>query len=126
MAHTRLAGENEAHLMIHPKETLGAVRSRAQKTKKTAGRLFVSGLGFSAAFFLDPDHGKERRMRALGFVDHLLHSRADAARGNGIDRRQVPEPEAEVGDLRATFHGAVNGAPASKYGDGAPVSRAVE
>ena len=112
--------------MIDPKETLGAVRSRAHKTKKTAGRLFVSGLGFSAAFFLDPDHGKARRTRALGFVDHLLHSRADAARGNGIDRRQVPESVAEVGDSEATFHGAVNGVPASSRGDGAPVSRAVE
>jgi len=112
--------------MIDPKETLGAVRSRAHKTKKTAGRLFVSGLGFSAAFFLDPDHGKARRKRALGFVDHLLHARADAARGNGTDRQQVPESVGEVGDSRATFDGAVNGVPASKRADGAPFSRAVE
>lgn len=109
--------------MNDPKETLGAVRSRAHKVKKTAGRLFVSGLGFSAAYFLDPDHGKARRERALGFIDHLLHSRADDARGNGIDRRQVPESMAEVDDSRATFHAAVNGVPASRYGDGAPVAR---
>ena len=112
--------------MIDPKETLGAVRTRAYKAKKTAGRVFVSGLGFSAAFFLDPDHGKARRKQALGFVDHLLHSRADAARGNGTDRRQVPESLAEVADPRATFHGAVNGVPAARRGDGAPVARAVE
>jgi hypothetical protein len=108
MAHTRLAERNEANLMIEPKETLGAARSHARKAKKTAGRLLVSGIGFSAAYFLDPDHGQARRKKALGFIDHLLRSRADSARGNGADLTAVPARVADE-DSRATFRGTVNG-----------------
>jgi hypothetical protein len=110
MAHTRLAGWNEANLMIDPKATLGAARSRAHKAKKTASRLFVSGVGFSAAYFLDPDHGKARRQHALELIGRLLRSRADAARGDGTDLAEVPRP-VHVASSRATFHETVNGAP---------------
>jgi len=112
MSHTRLAGWNEANLMIDPKATLGAARSHAHKVRKTASRLFVSGIGFSAAYFLDPDHGQARRRQALGLIDHLLHSRADAARGNGTDLAEVPKP-VDVSPSRATFHETVNGTPTS-------------
>ena len=92
--------------MIDPKATLGAARSRAHKAKKTASRLFVSGVGFSAAYFLDPDHGKAR----LELIGRLLRSRADAARGDGTDLAEVPRP-VHVASSRATFHETVNGAP---------------
>lgn len=99
--------------MIDPKATLGVARSRAHKAKKTASRLFVSGIGFSVAYFLDPDHGKARRQHALGLIDHLLHSRADAARGNGADLAEVPKP-VDAAPSRATFHETVNGTPTSQ------------
>jgi len=98
--------------MIDPKATLDVARSRAHKAKKTASRLFVSGIGFSAAYFLDPDHGKARRRQALGFIDHLLHSRDGAARGNGTDPAEVAKP-ADVAPSRASFHEVVNGTPTS-------------
>ena len=60
----------------------------------------MSGIGFSAAYFLDPDHGKARRKQALGLIDHLLHSRADAARGNGTDLSEVPKPVAVAPSTR--------------------------
>jgi hypothetical protein len=83
--------------MIDPKETLGAVRARTQKAKKTGGRLLVSGLGFAAAYFLDPDHGHARRMRARESFDLLLlRRRADSARGTGGEPTRVPESTADV------------------------------
>ena len=82
--------------MIDPKETLGAVRVRTRKAKKTAGRLLVSGLGFSAAYFLDPDHGHARRKRAWESFDLLLRRRADSARDAGAESTHIPESTADV------------------------------
>jgi hypothetical protein len=96
--------------MIDPKATLGAARNHAHKAKKTASRLFVSGIGFSAAYFLDPDHGKARRQQAAALIGHLVRSRAAAARGDGADLAEVPRP-VDVAPARATFHETVNGAP---------------
>lgn len=104
--------------MIDPKESLGAARSRAHKAKKTAGRLLVSGIGFSAAYFLDPDHGQARRKQAFGLIDHLIRSRAGSAQakgsagGKGADLTAIPTaaPNAET---RQTFRGAANGVPSA-------------
>jgi hypothetical protein len=80
--------------MIDPRETLGAARVRAHKAKKTAGRLVVSGVGFSVAYFFDPEHGHARRKRARESLDHLLRRRHDSAYETGTELVRLPESAA--------------------------------
>jgi hypothetical protein len=87
-----------------PKETLAAAAGRARRTKKSAGRLLVSGLGFSAAYFFDSEHGKARRQQAWDLVDHIRRSRvaskagsagrAPAIEANGAPLRIAPDERA--------------------------------
>lgn len=57
--------------MIDPTTTYEAVTRRARRAKRSVGRLLVSGLGFSAAYFLDPDHGAARRRRVVEYIHRL-------------------------------------------------------
>jgi hypothetical protein len=57
--------------MIDPRNTYEAVTRRTRRTKRSVGRLLFSGLGFSAAYFLDPDHGAARRRRVVEYVHRL-------------------------------------------------------
>jgi hypothetical protein len=87
--------------MLHvPKETLAAARSRAQRTKKSAGRLLVSGLGFSAAYFLDSEHGKARRQQAWDLIDHVRRSRAASKADQAGSAGRAPAIEAKGPPLR--------------------------
>jgi hypothetical protein len=68
---------------IDPKRALHTASARAQRTRKTAGRLMISGLGFSAAYFFDAEHGKARRQQLWDLVDHFRLSRQAAKRSPG-------------------------------------------
>jgi hypothetical protein len=83
-----------------PKETLAAARSRAQRTKKSAGRLLVSGLGFSAAYFFDSEHGKARRQQAWDLIDHIRRSRVASKADQAGAAGRAPAIEAKGPPLR--------------------------
>jgi hypothetical protein len=89
-----------------PKETLAAARSRAQRTRKSAGRLLVSGLGFSAAYFLDSEHGKARRQQAWDLVDHVRRSRVASKTDQAGPAGRAPAMEANGPPLRIAPDGA--------------------
>ena len=57
--------------MIDPKGTFEAARGHAHRARKSAGRLVISGLGFSVAYFFDPEHGSARRKQAVEVVNHV-------------------------------------------------------
>jgi hypothetical protein len=105
--YTRERGESMA---IDPRGSLDSARNRAHRAKKSAGRLLVSGVGFAAAYFLDPDHGKARRAQAFQFIDHLRRSRADAKAGEaGRHEPEVPLRTAEAPASRGAFQRAADG-----------------
>jgi hypothetical protein len=54
-----------------PKGIFETARGQAHRARKSAGRLAVSGLGFSVAYFFDPDHGSARRKQAVVVVNHV-------------------------------------------------------
>jgi hypothetical protein len=66
-------------------ETERAVTRRIRKARRSAGRLLVSGIGFSAAYFLDPDHGATRRAQAVDVLRRARRSRQDAKAKQGTD-----------------------------------------
>jgi hypothetical protein len=89
-----------------PKETLAAARSRAHRTKKSAGRLLVSGLGFSAAYFFDSEHGKARRQQAWALIDHVRRSRVASKADEAGAAGRAPATEATSPPLRIAPDGA--------------------
>jgi hypothetical protein len=66
-----------------------AVRS-ARRTKRSVGRIAFSVAGFSAAYFLDPAQGAERRKQFMGY----LH-RAGASLDEVVSQEAAP-----IRDLR--------------------------
>jgi hypothetical protein len=92
-----------------PKETLAAAKSRAHRTKKSAGRLLVSGIGFSAAYFLDSEHGKARRQQAWDLIDHVWRSRVASKKVQAGAVARVPTIEAKGPPLRIAPDGAATG-----------------
>jgi hypothetical protein len=64
--------------MSEARETERAVTRRARKAKRSAGRLLVSGVGFAAAYYLDPDHGAARRQQAVDVLRRTKRSRQEA------------------------------------------------
>jgi hypothetical protein len=71
--------------MVDPRETFEAARGHAHRARKSAGRLALSGLGFSVAYFFDPDHGAARRKQAVELVNHVWRAKAQLQ-----SRRQPP------------------------------------
>jgi hypothetical protein len=92
-----------------PKETLAAAAGRARRTKKSAGRLLVSGLGFSAAYFFDSEHGKARRQQAWDLVDHIRRFRVASKSGPAGAAAPVPAVEAKGPPLRIAPDGRAAG-----------------
>jgi hypothetical protein len=80
---------------MDPKGTFESARGRAHRARKSTGRLVISGLGFSVAYFFDPDHGSARRKQAMEVVNHVRRARAHAK-----DRRGQPSAQvnADLGD----------------------------
>jgi hypothetical protein len=58
--------------VIQPKTYVDAVGRHARSTRRNAGRLLFSGVGFSLAYFFDPVQGPARRKRASEFVSSRL------------------------------------------------------
>jgi hypothetical protein len=105
MACTAVATETRYAVARDPNGTLDAARGRVLRARKSAGRLFVSGIGFSVAYFLDPDHGKTRRKRALDLMAHVRRSRSESL--NGDSRVEGPTVVDGASLPPATSNGAV-------------------
>jgi hypothetical protein len=96
---------------IDPKGTVEAARGHAHSARKSAGRVVLSGLGFSVAYFFDPDHGSARRKQAVEVVNHL---RRATARVKTRRSRQTPPASTKAApSVAASFSGAMNGVRAS-------------
>jgi hypothetical protein len=63
--------------------TLSDVKHHIQRSRRSAGRLAFSGIGFSAAYFLDPSHGTARRKQAIDLFKRV--------------RRRFPSPQPVTG-----------------------------
>jgi hypothetical protein len=64
-------------LVIDPKGTYEAARGHAHRARKSTGRLVVSGLGFSVAYFFDPDHGSARRKHAIEVIHQVRRAQSE-------------------------------------------------
>ena len=105
-----LHGNEAKSMAIDPRASLDTAKHRAHRAKKSAGRLLVSGLGFAAAYFLDPDHGKARRGQAFQFIDHIRRARADGKAGQaGHAEPEVPVKTTDAPGPRGAFQRAANG-----------------
>ena len=94
--------------MVDAKGTFEAARGHAHRARKSAGRLVLSGLGFSVAYFLDPDQGAARRKQAVEVVNHVRRATAHVK-----SRRQPPQPPTAPTTgmgARAPLRGVTNGA----------------
>ena len=93
--------------MVDPRGSYDAATRHARKARRSAGRLFVSGIGFSAAYFLDPDHGTARRKRAVEFLQRTR--RAIGSSEIKRDQPDTPERDPRVPDPRVETRMAANG-----------------
>jgi hypothetical protein len=79
--------------MTHAHGAVATAARHIRRTKRSTGRLAVSALGFSAAYFLDAENGAARRRRLQDFM-----------RRTAADLDEVLTPE--LGPLRAIRPGA--------------------
>jgi hypothetical protein len=93
-----------------PKEMRTPAKGRVQRTKKSAGRLLLSGIGFSAAYFLDAEHGRVRRQQAWNMVDRVRISRA-RKRGQAEPAVVTPAVEASPSPFQRSANGPRAAAP---------------
>jgi hypothetical protein len=93
---------------IDPKGTYEAARGHAHSARKSAGRVVLSGLGFSVAYFFDRDHGSARRKQAVEVVNHLRRATAVVKTRRA---KQAPATKAAPGVVAPA--GATNGVRAS-------------
>ena len=70
-------------MAIDPRVTLHAAGGGAHRARRSAGRLIVSGVGFSVAYFLDPAQGAARRRHAVEVISQVRHARAVARTSRG-------------------------------------------
>ena len=81
-------------LVIDTKGTFEAARGHVHRARKSTGRLLVSGLGFSVAYFFDPDHGSARRKQAIEVVNQVrragAHVKEPTQPAVGSDRERIP------------------------------------
>ena len=100
-------GNGAGALVIDAKGTFEAARGHAHRARKSAGRLVLSGLGFSVAYFFDPEQGAARRKQAVEVVNHVRRAKARVK-----SRRQPPTvpaaPTTGIG-ARAPLRGVTNG-----------------
>jgi hypothetical protein len=96
-------------MAIDPKGTFESARGHAHRARKSAGRLAVSGLGFSVAYFFDPDHGSARRKHAVEMVSHVRRAKAHvkSRRGQRIAPTTVmPTEPGSAASLRPVTNGS--------------------
>ena len=85
--------------MFKPREAYSAAGQRARRAERTGMRLMFSVIGFSTAYFLDPEHGAARRQQALDF---LRRSKQMIASAKAVDEKpthavtasSAPDPRA--------------------------------
>jgi hypothetical protein len=97
--------------MSDVQETERAVTRRVRHAKRSAGRLLVSGIGFSAAYFLDPDHGAARRKQAVDVLRRAKRSRQEAktSRSSQADARDGDRGLRQMPDSRVVPQFGSNG-----------------
>jgi hypothetical protein len=95
---------------IDPRGTVGSIKGHARHAQRSVGRLLVSGLGFSVAYFFDPDKGQVRRANAISLIGRLRRSRA----GKVVEESGPGLGEATGAPIhRPLAHGTANGARSS-------------
>jgi hypothetical protein len=57
--------------MIDPRVAYKSAGIHARNVRRASTRLLFSGIGFSAAYFLDPEHGAARRQQAVEFIRRM-------------------------------------------------------
>jgi hypothetical protein len=70
--------------MFNPRETYSAAGQRARHAERTGVRLMFSVIGFSTAYFLDPEHGAARRHQAL---EYFRRGKQMIASARGVDEK---------------------------------------
>ena len=90
--------------MRSPAQSVAAVTSTAQRSaqqaRRTAGRLLATSIGFSAAYYLDPENGAARRTRLRATARQAAHTLHEVrgqdgvpVRAGSVDApRKVPAP----------------------------------
>jgi len=98
-------------MAINPKGTFESARGHAHRARKSAGRLAVSGLGFSVAYFFDPDHGSARRKHAVEMVNHVRRAKAQlkSRRGQRVAPTAAPPTMPTGSGSAAPFRPVTNG-----------------
>ncbi len=85
--------------MFDPRATLRVVRDSTRHARRSGARLIFSGIGFSLAYFLDPDHGPARRQHALEFISRARQVMASAKwvdENAALTHPEVPAPSASA------------------------------
>ncbi len=92
--------------MVEPRVAIADVTRHARHAKRSAGRLLLSGVGFSAAYFLDPDQGPARRRQASNF---FKRTRQRFAHQPASDPQAGPtEPVSAVKNHRLVPHPGIS------------------
>ena len=101
--------------MFNPRETYSAAGQRARHAERTGVRLMFSVIGFSTAYFLDPEHGAARRHQALEYLRRGKQMIANA--------RAVDEKSTHIGTAAPAPEPRANGAHGATGGDGLRIAR---
>jgi hypothetical protein len=94
--------------MIDPRETSKSVGRQARRAQRTATRLAFSAIGFSAAYFLDPEHGASRRRQALQLLRRGQRAIVNA-RGADVELTLAEEEALDLDERANGSRAAVNG-----------------
>jgi hypothetical protein len=85
--------------VLDPRKTYSSAGKHARHAQRTAVKLAFSGIGFSAAYFLDPEHGASRRGQAIEFIrrgkEAIARTRARKVDGDAtfaLADALVPDP----------------------------------
>jgi hypothetical protein len=70
--------------MFNAREAYSAAGQRARHAERTGVRLMFSVIGFSTAYFLDPEHGAARRHQAL---ELLRRGKQVIAKARAVDEK---------------------------------------
>jgi hypothetical protein len=74
-------------VMVDVRKTFESAGEHARHAQRNGTRLVFSGIGFSAAYFLDPEHGPARRRQAV-----VLMRRARAVIASARSGHDAPVP----------------------------------
>jgi hypothetical protein len=92
-----------------PSQIVRGARQHLHRAKRSTGRLFVAGLGFSAAYFFDAAQGRARRQRVVGVIRRVR--RATVAKADD-PAGELPRIGGDPGP-KATFQRPADGNRAS-------------